>query len=351
MNTSASSPDDDTAAVRSLLGPANPVPDPSLNGQELAAARAGIGMARAAPARPRRPRGRFWVAGAVAAASVATLVAVVAIPAGQSTDTTSLATGPGAKAVGAAVAATEASGTARGLLTIADGGQAITADGIGDFASGDGRAEIAPGGGPLTRTITVVRTGAGIYARLPDGMNPVSRDKPWVSVDAATLARLTQLALGDVGAQITGAPLDALTYLRAVSGDVALVGPDITRGEPTTHYRGSIDPSKVKAQLPEALRPHPSTGGGASAPNLPADLWIDGQGRLRKLVISGGPTGLAPFGGSATTRPSTASTEESTITLELWDFGVPVEVTAPPADQVADVSGLLGTFVQNLRRP
>ncbi len=349
--TSASTPDDDAAAVRSLLGPANPVPDPSLNGDELAAARAGMGMARAASTPPPRPRGRFVVAGAVALVSVATLVAVVAIPTGQGNDTTSLATGPGAKAVGAAVAATEASRTARGLLTIRHGGQAITADGIGDFAGGDARAEIAPVADATSRRITVVRTGAGIYARLPDGMNPLSRDKPWVSVDAVTLARLTQLALGDLGAQITGAPLDALTYLRAVSGDVALVGPDTTRGEPTTHYRGSIEPSRITGQLPEALRPPAPAAGGAAAAKPPADLWIDAQGRLRKLVISVDPNTLASSGRSASTRPSTAAAEASTITLELWDFGVPVEVTAPPAEEVADVSGLLGSFAQNLSRP
>ena len=350
MTTAASSPDDDAVAVRSLLGPANPVPDLSLSGDDLAAARAGMSMARAVPTPPRRARGRFVLAGAVAVASVATLVAVVAIPAGQSTDTTSLATGPGAKAVGAAVAATQASRTARGLLTVTHRGQVITADGLGDFASGEARAEMAPGGGQTTAAITVLRTESGIYARLPAGMNPLSQDKPWVSVDAATLARLTQLALGDVGAQITGAPLDALTYLRAVSGEVVLVGPDTTRGEPTTRYRGAIDPSRVTAQLPEVLRPNAAAVPGASAPHPPADLWIDAQGRLRKLVISGDPSALALPAG-ATSRSGTGPDEAFTITLELWDFGVPVEVTAPPADQVADVSGLLGTFVQNLRRP
>jgi len=352
VTTPASSPTDDAAAVRSLLGPTNPVPEMSLTPGEVQSARAGLAMVRVAPAPPRPPRGRFVVAGAVATLSVATLIAVVAIPAGRDPATTSLATGPGAKAVGAAVAATQASGTARGLLTITHAGGTVTASGTGDFGSGEARAEIALAGDPRSGTVTVLRTWTGIYARLPEGMNPLSADRPWVSVDAPTLARLTQLALGDGAAQITGAPLDALTYLRGVSGDVTLVGPDTTRGEPTTHYRGAVDPTKAAAQLPEAIRAHapPAAAGPAS---LPADLWIDGQGRLRKLVItehsaagSAEDSAVVPPAGPG---PTTITLE--TITLELWDFGIPVEVSAPPADQVADVSGLLGTFVQNLGRP
>jgi len=340
MTTPDSSPADDAAAARSLLGPVNPVPHLSLAPEETMAARARVGMIRATPAPPPPRRGRFVVAGAVALVSVATLVAVVLIPTGQSNETTSLATGPGAKAVGAASAATRMSGSARALLTVTHDGRTITAAGTGDFGTGDARAEVALANDGPGSTITIVRARGGIYARFPQGMNPVAGDKPWVSVDAPSLARLTQLALGDMGAQVTGAPLDALTYLQAVSGDVTIVGPDTTRGEPTTHYRGAIDPTRVAAQLPEALRPHASKSGAAPVPNLPVDAWIDGQGRLRKLAVSGDPTGATPGEGGP-----------PTITLELWDFGVKVDATPPPPNQVADVSGLLGTFVQNLRTP
>ncbi len=338
MTSPASSPADDEAAVRSLLGPANPVPDLSLSPDEVRAARAGLRMARATTAPARPPRGRFLVAGAVAAVSVATLVAVVLIPTGGGPGTTSLATGPGAKVVGAAVAATQAAETARGLLTIAHPGGTVTASGTGSFGSGDAEAQIAVAGDARGTTVTILRTRTGIYAKVPEGMSPLSGDKPWVNVDAPTLARLTQLALGDAGAQITGAPLDALGYLRAVSGDVAVVGADTTRGEPTTHYRAAIDPARAAAQLPAAMRGHAPPGGAPAS--LPADVWIDGQGRLRKLVVAADQA-----------TPQASGIGAATITLELWDFGVPVQVSAPPAEQVADVSGLLGTVVQNLQTP
>jgi hypothetical protein len=328
---------DDLTAVRAALGHANPQPDPALPHQEVLAARAAVGMARVAPPGTPRLRGRFVAAGAVVALSVATLVAVVVVSPPQGNGTIDLATGPGAKAVNAASAATQAAGTARGLLTVAHGDRTVTATGVGDFRSGDASADIALGERTSPAgTVLVRRTTAGVYVRLPEGLSPLSTDRPWLRIDATDLARLTQLALGDIGAQITGAPLDALAYLRAVSGELVDEGPDLTRGEPTTRYRTTIDPRKIVGQLPQALQ----LPAGAGEQSLSASLWIDAKGRLRRLEVSADPSASpgAPDG-------------RATVTLELFDFGVPVQVEAPPADEVTDVGGLLGTFLQNATRP
>ncbi|MEO5678814.1 MAG: hypothetical protein ABIS47_04010, partial [Acidimicrobiales bacterium] len=133
MTTSPSSPTDDVTAVRSLLAATNPVPDPSLPPYEVLAARSAVGAVRSLPVAPRPGRGRFAVAGAVALVSVATLAALVAVPSLRGADTTVVASGPGAKAVRASFAATQASGTARGQLTVTHGGLTVTATGVGDF--------------------------------------------------------------------------------------------------------------------------------------------------------------------------------------------------------------------------
>jgi hypothetical protein len=338
VNTSPT-PSDDVIAVRAILSPADPVPDPTLAREDVLAARASVGLHRGAPPPVRQPRTRLAAAGAVAVLSVATLLALVILPAAdKGGDTVTLATGPGAQAVIAAYASTASTGTARGLLTVTHGSRTVTATGVGSFDGGAAQAEIAlvEGGGAPSAEITVVRTKDAIFAKLPGGTNPLAADKPWVSVDAATLTRLTQMALGDLAAQVTGAPLDALAYLKGVSGDVQVVGPDTTRGEPTTRYRGSVDPQKVAEQLPAAVRPQAAQAGGQLGQTLPVDIWIDEQGRLRKLVLTADVDkvqGAPPASGLAT------------LTVELWDFGTLVDVTAPPADQVVDVGGLLGGFL------
>lgn len=330
---------DDLTAMRSLLQPLDPVPDPTLAREDVLAARASVGLARgrAAPA-PRR-RGRLVAAGAVAVLSVITLLAVVLLPASQDPETVALTTtGPGAQAVNAAYQATTRSGTARGLLTVTHGNSTITATGVGDLDTGAGRAEIdlvEPGRADGVH-VTVIRTADAIFARLPVGANPLSATAEWVSVDAATLTRLAQMAAGDLGAQVTGSPVDAMAYLKAVSGEVQVVGPDEVRGEPTTRYRSAVDVQKVAAQLPPQLQGHAGQAAGHVGSSIPADLWLDSEGRLRKLVL---------------TTEEAAGRTPTTLTIVLWDFGAPLDATPPPADQVVDVGGLLGGFLNGARRP
>jgi hypothetical protein len=346
QRTQSSTPDD-VAAVRSMLGAADPVPDPTVAMEEVLAARASVGRARAATT-PARPPGRRGIvaAGAVAVLSVAALVALVAVPAGNDGDTVALATGPGARAVSSAYAATAGTGTARGLVTVTQGGRTVTATGVGAFESGAARADITVGGGggAAAAELTVVRTGDAIFVKLPAGATPLGAGKPWVSVDAATLTRLTQMALGDISAQVTGAPLDALAYLKAVAGDVQVVGPDTVRGEATTHLRAKIDARKVAEQLPASLRPEAAKAAGQVGQDLPTELWIDGQGRLRKMVLTADVTQVEGA-------PVAPGSGPAILTVELWDFGAPLDATAPPADQVVDVGGLLGGFLDGARTP
>ena len=122
-------------------------------------------------------------------------------------------------------------------------------------------------------------------------------------------------------------PKRALEVLRSLSGDVENLGDDTVAGEHATHYRASIDYSKVIGRLPDlpdAVKQRLEKVG-----SVPADVWIDDHDRLVKLhlAIDG-----AAFGGSTTGTVET--------TMEMSDFGVDVHVEAPPADEVTDFSGL-----------
>jgi hypothetical protein len=63
---------------------------------------------------------------------------------------------------------------------------------------------------------------------------------------------------------------------------------------------------------------------------LPMDLYVDSDHHVRRISFSMD----AP--------KSTTGQGAMTMTEDFYDFGVPVTVTAPPADQVVDSSGLLG---------
>jgi hypothetical protein len=84
-----------------------------------------------------------------------------------------------------------------------------------------------------------------------------------------------------------------------------------------------LDAAKHAAQVPEELAGLLEESGLAFP--RPADVWIDQQGRLRRMHYA--VTMKVPGEGASV--PMTVET-----TLELYDFGVEVHVAPPPANQV-----------------
>jgi hypothetical protein len=150
-------------------------------------------------------------------------------------------------------------------------------------------------------------------------------DKEWVRADLKDLERRGGIAGLSDQAQTSG-PKQGLEYLRGLSGDVTEVGDDTVAGRHATHYRASIDYAKVAADLPDSSAEVRDKL--AKLGTVPADVWINDQDRVVKMhfVIDGGSFGAAD------------STTE--MTMEITDFGVPVDVQAPPADQTVDLLSL-----------
>ncbi|MCW2607635.1 MAG: hypothetical protein JWO60_2328 [Frankiales bacterium] len=145
-----------------------------------------------------------------------------------------------------------------------------------------------------------------------------------------------KLSLTDVQGTSLGGSTDpgaSFQSLQAVTDDVEVVGEEEVRDAATTHYRGTLDVKKALATTDGAAKQvAEATLGRAGVEEVPFDAWLDDDGRLRKYVqvldVPAGPT----TGGQPV---------KSTTTLELFDFGTDVAVTAPPASAVKDGAPLL----------
>jgi hypothetical protein len=127
--------------------------------------------------------------------------------------------------------------------------------------------------------------------------------KRWIKLDLGGLADA-------LGADPTGAfgpqtPGSALDMLRELSGDVEQVGKDMIAGHPAVHYRATID---------------------AAGTSSPVDVWIDDQDRVVKMQL------LMPEGAGE-------------LTMQITEFGVPVDVVAPPPEEVADMGDLFSDLL------
>lgn len=177
---------------------------------------------------------------------------------------------------------------------------------------------------------------------------PGSPPDQWVRVDADDLG--SESGLGDLGTFTD--PTTSFDQLQAVSDDVTEVGTEDVRGTTTTHYRGSVLLADVVEQAPadqrEAMQQQLQPLQDAGVESLPFDAYIDDDGRLRRMVqtVTLDPaalTGEAPVEPGAPDEQPQAAPVEVVTTIDVFDFGVEVDIEEPPADQVTDgMEGLIG---------
>jgi hypothetical protein len=179
-------------------------------------------------------------------------------------------------------------------------------------------SSLLPAGAAMPSTISLVGEGTVAYVLTPAVGGTPPR---WMKIDGAAL---TQGALGGLPSGTN--PLDSFEQLKAVDAEIEEVGEEEVRGTKTTHFRTRLDLQKVVDAMPAESRPA-SAAQMAAIGEVPVDVWLDDQDRPRRQRMD-------------ITLPEGAGT--MIITIEAFDFGKPVTIELPPADQVVDGSALLG---------
>jgi hypothetical protein len=178
--------------------------------------------------------------------------------------------------------------------------------------------------------------GGIIYAKLPANLaGHVPGNKPWLAIDLNSLATS---ASGSTLSQLqsTGQtdPSDLLAYLKGISADGAhRIGSATIRGVKTTEYAVSVDSAKALASARavdrKALKAAMKQLG---ASTIPMKVWVDSSQLVRQLSFSVGSPASSSNQGSA------ASVN---VTMQLYDFGTAVNVTAPPKSEQFDLTSAL----------
>lgn len=230
--------------------------------------------------------------------------------------------GDGVSAVSAAYAKTIAAKTARVSFSVTLTGTAagssantsVSGSGVQDYANKRSRFTMTL---PTVGSVEVRQIGPVAYAKLPGAVGARS-GKPWIKVD---VSKLSTSGLSD--------PTQSMSLLNRAAGKVTKVGTESVRGVATTHYSFDLDLTKAvgtsgaSTALAEKYRRQ------LGRDTLPVDLWADKQNRIARLRMSIPPPKLSGSSPSATT-----SGQGATVTIELYDYGTAVDVSAPPPDQV-----------------
>lgn len=215
-------------------------------------------------------------------------------------------------------------------------GQAIAATGDGEFFE-DPLAMHAtyrfdelpglPGGAEME----MILDGSTFYIRMPALTDMQSLPTEWVSMDISETAPGFEGLLALSEGQ--NDPTSSLAYLDGIT-DAEVVGTETVAGAETTHYHGTIDVSEAFHRLSDdadanarkALSQAKQLLGDTT---MPVDVWIDGDGLLRRMSFR-----METVAGARV-----AFSME--MTMEISEYGIDADLPIPDPDDVTDLTRMI----------
>ena len=170
---------------------------------------------------------------------------------------------------------------------------------------------------------------SSVYYQLPPGA--LGGGETWIRLDLQNIADASGLDFGPLVQGSQADPSQYLLWLSALGPGVTKIGEEEIRGVPTSRYRAVVDLNLLESQAPPGKEAEWSAYVQTLRDRIgldfvPVEVWVDDDGLIRRLYHE---YGFAAEGTSAV------------VTTELFDFGVDVNVTAPPPGQVAALSDLI----------
>ncbi|HET8555860.1 MAG TPA: hypothetical protein VFL58_00975 [Gaiellaceae bacterium] len=242
--------------------------------------------------------------------------------------------------VAAAATKTQHAGAARIRYTLAitaprlpGGTVRINGNGVIDGTSGlvdfDLGSALQAAGVPAGSSIREIYLKQGadyvVYVKLGALASRIPGGKQWLELDLSKLGSSAGIDLNQLLSGSRLQPADVLSTLETEGASVRKVGSEKVDGTPTTHYRVTVD--LAKALEAKGLTSPLLAGTAAELPSIPEDVWIGGDGLVRRIKLS---YGLQHQGRSM----------RMALSMDIYDYGVDVTIAAPPSNQVFDATQL-----------
>ncbi|MEV8614050.1 hypothetical protein AB0383_40110 [Amycolatopsis sp. NPDC051373] len=176
-----------------------------------------------------------------------------------------------------------------------------------------------------------------LYVKIPPAeASRFGTDKPWLKITPGADDPLSQAMSGSMGS--TSQASDPTELLDRVAEAGRIVSSDQTTldGEKVNHDKVELDLDKIldkfTALMPAATKAKLEQQVKGKHIMLPTELWVDKNQLPRQITMD--ETALTQAEG-------TGGAGLGKSTLEYSDWGAPVTITAPPADQIADMSEIV----------
>jgi hypothetical protein len=203
--------------------------------------------------------------------------------------------------------------------------------GMHENVSANGAMDFAHKVGTMTMTIPVngqqyteqeIMDGSTVYVNIGGLGGGLAPAKPWVSENVGQLGNSSGLNTLD--------PTSMLRQLQTAGGTVTSLGQTTYDGTSVTEYAATLPASAMMGEigkLPSSLQQGVS---GLNLPDMHMNIYVTQDHLLKALSV---PSYSVSFSGQ---------TMSMDMTMVLSNYGIPVNVTPPPADQVQPLSQLGG---------
>ncbi|WP_236789211.1 hypothetical protein [Amycolatopsis sp. GM8] len=232
--------------------------------------------------------------------------------------------------VRAATTQTEKVKSAKFSMDTALLGQSLTAQGEGRFDGDNSAMQLTMHIGPLDETMRYVNK--TLYLQVPDQYRAqVTGGKPWGKVPADSPAAEQ---LGAAQAQQND-PSQTLQQIQE-AGTITRSARETLDGQPVTHYWIDVGFAKALDKFKDTgLSQEDLDKLGAMNLTIPVELWLNSDQLPVQITedLGGALKAAAAAEGPSSAAPSDLSMK---LTMKYSDWGTPVDVQEPPADQVGE---------------
>lgn len=207
----------------------------------------------------------------------------------------------------------------------------ITADAAGQQLSGEGDLQMGAEDAAMSMdmttpegTMSMVLLDKVFYIKLPQELEP---GKAWLKIDANDDNPIAK-ALGGMTEQMSkNADPRATLEQFEKAGEITDTKEEEIDGQQTTHYTVTVDVEKLAAnQEDPTMKSAMDQAIKGGLKDFPVDVWINEDDLPVRFTMD-----------MPTPDPTTGTSTSVKMQIDYTDWGKPVEITAPPAGEIAEL--------------
>jgi hypothetical protein len=209
-------------------------------------------------------------------------------------------------------------------MVFTGGAGGMEVNGEGDIKTGGDNPAIKMDMGTPQGEMSLVLLDGVLYMKMPAELSP---GKPWIKIDSKDRSNPVAQALGSLTDQMrqNADPRQTLEQFQE-AGTITSTEEVELNGEQTTHYKITVDVQKlVENQKDATLKKAMQDAIKSGLKDFPVDLWVNDQDLPVRMTIE-----------MPTADPTSGKSVPATVQVDYTKWGEPVDIQAPPADQVGE---------------